>query len=175
MLSDGVSKLFGNTPGWGVKGAEKIYVTDKIDARLDAAKRAGACWTGNPDKEDIVASITEREPLHLDAVFECCGQQDAIDQAIELLTPGGKLVLVGIPRVDRVSFSIDRLRRRETCIQNIRRQNKCVQAAIDLVASGEINVDPMVTHRFPLERTQEAFDMVRDYEDGVVKALITLG
>ncbi|MFC1463185.1 zinc-binding dehydrogenase [Verrucomicrobiota bacterium] len=155
-----------------VQGAGKIYVTDKIDDRLRVAEQAGACWTGNPDKEDIVASITEQEPLLLDAVLECCGQQDALDQSIELLKPGGKLVIVGIPEVDRVSFSIDRLRRHEICVQNIRRQNGCVQAAIDLVASGEINVDFMVTHHFPLERTKEAFDMVHNYEDGVVKALI---
>ena len=158
-----------------VQGAEKIYVTDKIDDRLRVAERAGACWTGNPDREDIVGAVAEREPLLLDAVFECCGQQDALDQAIELLKPGGKLVIVGIPEVDRVSFSIDRLRRHEICVQNVRRQNHSVQEAIDLVAAGGVTVDFMVTHRFPLERTKEAFDMVHDYEDGVVKAIIEVG
>lgn len=158
-----------------VQGAERIYVTDKIDDRLRVAEQAGACWTGNPDKEDIVTTIAEQEPLLLDAVFECCGEQDALDQALELLKPGGKLVIVGIPEVDRVSFTIDKLRRHEICVQNIRRQNGCVQAAIDLVASGDVDVDFMVTHRFPLERTKEAYDMVHNYEDGVVKALIEVG
>jgi threonine dehydrogenase-like Zn-dependent dehydrogenase len=41
-----------------------------------------------------------------------------------------------------------------------------------LIASGKINVDFMATHRFKLEQTKEAFDMVADYRDGVVKALI---
>jgi len=158
-----------------VQGAEKIYVTDRIDDRLRVAEKAGACWTGNPDKEDVVAAVSEREPLLLDAVFECCGRQQALDQALELLKPGGKLVIVGIPEVDRVSFSIDKLRRQEICVQNVRRQNGCVQAAIDLVASGNVDVDFMVTHRFPLERTKEAYDMVHNYEDGVVKAIIEVG
>jgi threonine dehydrogenase-like Zn-dependent dehydrogenase len=40
------------------------------------------------------------------------------------------------------------------------------------VASGRVNVDFMITHRFKFEQTQDAFDMVADYRDGVVKALI---
>jgi len=156
------------------RGAGKIYVTDKIDARLNAARKAGAAWIGNPDKVDVVDSITKQEPLLLDTVFECCGQQEALDQAVKLLKPGGKLMIVGIPETDRVSFSIDAIRRKEICIQNVRRQNECVQPAIDLMESGKVNLDFMVTHRFPLERTKEAFDLVADYRDGVVKAMINL-
>ena len=156
------------------RGVGKIYVTDRIDARLNAARKAGAGWIGNPDKEDIVAAISKQEPLLLDAVFECCGQQEALDQAIKLLKPGGKLMIVGIPETDRVSFSIDTIRRKEICIQNVRRQNECVQPAIDMIESGKVNLDFMVTHRFPLERTQEAFDVVSEYRDGVVKAIINL-
>jgi len=152
--------------------AGRIYVTDKIEARMAAALRAGADWTGNPAKQDVVAEIAEKEPLLLDAVFECCGQQEALDQAVNLLKPGGKLMLVGIPQVNRLSFAIDTARRRELCIQNVRRQNECMQPALDLIEKGKVAVDFMVTHRFPLERTQEAFDLVAGYKDGVIKAVI---
>jgi L-iditol 2-dehydrogenase len=154
------------------EGAGSAYVTDKIDARLDVARRAGASWTGNPDREDIVAAIREREPLLLDAVFECCGDQAALDQAIELLKPGGKLMLVGIPPEDRVSFVIDTMRRHEICIQNVRRQNACMQAALDEIESGRLDVDFMITHRYPLAQAREAFELVAEYGDGVVKAMI---
>ena len=150
----------------------KVYMTDKIDKRLEMAANAGAAWTGNPDNDDIVAEISRQTPLLLDTVFECCGQQEALDQAVQLLKPGGRLVLVGIPEIDRVSFEIDQLRRREICVQNIRRQNECVQPAIDLLESGQVNVDFIFTHHFSLEQTKEAFDMVDNYEDGVVKAMI---
>jgi len=153
----------------------RIYVTDKIEARMAAALRSGADWTGNPTKQDVVAEITAKEPLLLDAVFECCGQQEALDQAVNLLKPGGKLMLIGIPEVDRLSFAIDTLRRREICIQNVRRQNECMQPALDLIEKGKVAVDFMVTHRFPLEKTQEAFDLVADYKDGVIKAVINVG
>jgi threonine dehydrogenase-like Zn-dependent dehydrogenase len=46
--------------------------------------------------------------------------------------------------------------------------------AIDMVASGKVNVDPLMTHHFALAETQAAFDLVADYRDGVVKALIHL-
>jgi len=165
-----------------IQGPRSVYVTDKINARLDMARQACATragpspelWTGNPDTDDVVSEITEREPDLLDAVFECCGQQEALDQAVDLLRPGGKLVLIGIPELDRVSFSIDEIRRKEICIQNIRRQNGCVQAAVDLIERGNVDVDSMITHRFTLERSKEAFDLVAGYRDGVMKAMISL-
>lgn len=155
------------------QGAAKVYITDKIDARLELATRAGADWAGNPDTQDVVAEITRREPELLDAVFECSGRQDALDDAIQMLKPGGKLLLIGIPSTDRVSFDINLLRRKELCIQNVRRQNDCVQPAIDMIANKEIDVNVMVTHRVPFAQTQAGFDRVADYRDGVVKTMVT--
>jgi L-iditol 2-dehydrogenase len=156
-------------------GVNSVFMTDRVDARLDAARRAGADWTGNPDTCDVVAGILAREPMQLDCVFECCGQQDALDQAVCLLKPGGRLVLVGIPEVDRVSFSIDELRRREIAIVNIRRQNECMQPALDLIERGGLSLADLVTHSFPLARASEAFDLVSRYADGVLKAMIRVG
>ena len=83
-------------------------------------------------------------------------------------------MLIGIPRIERISFSIDQLRRKELTLINIRRQNNCTQAAIDLIASGKINLDFMITHRFTFEQTPAAFEMVAGYRDGVVKAMISV-
>jgi threonine dehydrogenase-like Zn-dependent dehydrogenase len=107
-------------------------------------------------------------------VYECAGQQETLDQAVELLKPGGTLMLIGIPREDRISFAIDQLRRREITIVNVRRQNGCTQAAIDLIASGKVDVDFMVTHRFKLGQVEEAFELVAGYRDGVVKAMVEM-
>ena len=154
------------------QGAAAIYMTDRIDSRVDIAKSAGADYSANPDTTDIVTEISGLEADQLDAVFECCGQQEALDQAVELLKPGGKLVLVGIPTVDRISFTIDKIRRKELCIQNIRRQVDCVQPTLDMIDNGMADVDFMVTHRFGFADTAEAFDLVAGYKDGVIKAVI---
>lgn len=153
-------------------GAEKVYVTDKIDARLKIAKETGSSWTGNPDKTDVVESIKKAEPLLLDAVFECCGQQEAIDQAIEILKPGGKLMIIGIPEFSRWSFSVDKLRHKEITIQNVRRQVDCVEPALELMEKGEVDVSRMPTHRFHFRDVKKAFDLVTAYKDGVMKAMI---
>ena len=153
-------------------GIKKNYITDKIGNRLAASRNAGAVWTGNPDLEDIVEKIMAIEPSGLDAVFECCGDQAALDQAVRLLRPGGKLMIVGIPETDRVTFDAHRLRRKEIIIQNVRRQNGCLPAAIDFIARKKSELDFMVTPAFPLERIQEAFDLVENYRDGVIKAII---
>ena len=148
------------------------YVTEKIPERILVAKGAGATWIGNPDKQDVVEEILKKQPLGVDVVFECAGQQETINQGVDLLRTGGRIVLVGIPRIEKISFAIDKIRRKEITIINIRRQNKCTQHTIDLVACGKVNVDFMITHRFKIEQTQDAFDMVAQYRDGVVKALI---
>jgi threonine dehydrogenase-like Zn-dependent dehydrogenase len=153
-------------------GIDKIYFTDKIDDRVDASRKAGAVWAGNPDQSDVVEKISEFEPSGLDAVFECCGDQEALDQAVGLLKPGGKLMIVGIPETDFVTFDAHKLRRKELVIQNVRRQNDCIPAAIDLIARIKSDLDFMVTHSFRLEEAQKAFDLVENYRDGVIKAIV---
>jgi L-iditol 2-dehydrogenase len=157
------------------QGAETIYVTDKINERLALATKSGVAWTGNPDEGDVVGEIIEQEPRLLDIVFECCGQQEAIDQGIDLLKPGGKLLVVGIPRTDRLSFAMDSMRRKEICVQNVRRQNQCMQPALDLIESGRVPVEFMITHRYDFEASKEGFDLVANYQDGVMKAMIHVG
>jgi len=153
-------------------GAEKIYITDKIDERLAIASKENVWFTANPMKEDIVKKIMDQEPSGLDIVFECCGQQEALDQAVDLLKPGGKIIIAGIPEFDKWQVNVDKTRRHELMIQFIRRQVNCTETAIELMHNGTIDVGNMVTHRFPFSRTKEAFDLVEGYHDGVMKAMI---
>ncbi|MGA2506525.1 MAG: alcohol dehydrogenase catalytic domain-containing protein [Chitinispirillaceae bacterium] len=155
-----------------LKNAGAIFVTDAIEERLLFAKRYGPAWCGNVQKTDVVKEISERAPLLLDVVYECCGKPEALLQAIELLKPGGTLVIIGIPDIDSISFPMHSLRRKEITVKNIRRQNKCTQKAITLLDTALKKIDALVTHRFPLEQTPEAFDLVANFRDGVMKAVI---
>ena len=152
-----------------------VYMTDILADRADFAKSYGADWVGNPSEQDVVRAIGAEQPEGLDVVFECAGEQETVDQAVQLLRPGGKLMLIGIPETDRVSFVIETVRRHELTIQNVRRQNECVQAAIDLVSAGKVDVAPLATHHFTLDQTKAAFDIVLGYNDGVIKAMIHVG
>ena len=153
-------------------GEHKTYVIDLLDCRLELARACGAGWTGNPNSMNIADAISELEPSGLDVVFECAGKQETLDLAPELLKPGGTLLVVGIPEVDRVSFDIHLLRRKELIIKNVRRQNNCMRPAIDLISSGAVNVDRLMTHRFPLTQANTAFGLLENYRDGVMKAIV---
>jgi len=154
------------------EGCEHIYMTDKLDGRLRVVKQAGASYAGNIENQDVVRDILKLEPLMLDAVFECCGRQEAFDQAFDLLKPGGKLIIVGIPEFDYWKVPADVARRKEITIQNIRRQVDCTEQALHSMSTGKIDVSLMATHRFAFSDTPRAFDMVAAYEDGVMKAMI---
>jgi L-iditol 2-dehydrogenase len=154
-------------------GAKRVYMTDRIPERLALAKRLGACWTGRPDEAAVEVQLIRQEPLGFPVVFECCGKQEAIDQGTRLLRPGGMLVITGIPEGSRISLCIDILRRNELTVYNVRRQNQCVKSALAMIADGTIDVAPLITHRFPLAQAKRAFELVADYADGVVKAMVT--
>lgn len=156
-------------------GAGNVYATEKITERMAAAKHAGADWTGSPDEEDVVAEISKLQPEGVDIAFECAGQQETLDQAVQVLKPGGVLMMIGIPREDRITFSPDLIRRKEISLINVRRQNHCTRKAIDLIAQKRVNLDFMVTHTFDFAHSKEAFDLVSEYRDGVIKALIKVG
>ncbi|MFW5841429.1 MAG: hypothetical protein ACOCZE_12680, partial [Planctomycetota bacterium] len=57
-------------------------------------------------------------------------------------------------------------------LQQVSRQNECVQDAIDLVAAGKVDLDAMVTHEMDLDQTEQAYRILDDYSDGVIKAMV---
>ncbi len=155
-----------------LKDPEKVFMTDILDYRCNIARSQGADWVGNPRKVDCVSEISTLEPNLLDVVFECCGRQEALDQAVALAKPGGEIIIVGIPEFDHFSFNAHNARRKELTIKHVRRQNKSEEKTLDLVARGLIDPGYMTTHRFSLDQVQKAFDLVADYRDGVIKAVI---
>ncbi|MBN1185327.1 MAG: alcohol dehydrogenase catalytic domain-containing protein [Bacteroidales bacterium] len=154
------------------KGGKNFYVTDKIDERLNIATKEGAMIASNRVKEDSIEKILDAEPLGMDVVFECCGQQETLEDAIALLKPGGTVMIIGIPSFEKWQITADLARSKEITFVNVRRQNHCVQEAIDLIANKIIDLGRMPTHYFSFAESKKAFDLVHNYEDGVMKAII---
>ncbi|MDD4109782.1 MAG: alcohol dehydrogenase catalytic domain-containing protein [Prolixibacteraceae bacterium] len=157
------------------ENVSNITVVEPLDYRLEKAGEFGARYIINPGREDVEETVSRHEELLLDVAFDASGEQDAVNNAVKILKPGGKLILVGIPPVGNYCFDMDLIRRKEITIVNIRRQNGCVQKAIDLVISGKADVEKMVTHHFDLGETARAFEIVEGYKDGVIKAMIDIG
>lgn len=155
-----------------IQKPEKVIITDKIKDRLEKAEKTGASLTINAKDDDRIKQITKEASEGLDIIFECCGQQEAIEDAIDLIKPGGSIVIVGIPEFDTWSLSADKIRRKEITIINIRRQNNCADTAVNLIGNKTIDVKSMTTHRFNFFETKKAFELVENYNDGVMKAII---
>jgi threonine dehydrogenase-like Zn-dependent dehydrogenase len=64
------------------------------------------------------------------------------------------------------------MRRKELTAVYVRRQAHYIERVLHLVRAGRIDVRTLVTHRFPLDRTNDAYELVATYRDGVVKAVI---
>jgi L-iditol 2-dehydrogenase len=154
------------------RGTTEIFATDRSDVRAAAAIRAGAAWSSNPGREDIVRTILARRPLGLEAVFEVSGDPAAMDQAVELVKPGGLIVQIGIPVEERVGLLTRKLRRKEIAIQHVRRQNRRLEIALELIAHGRLDVAWLATHAFPPAEAQRAFATAADRLDGVLKAAL---
>ena len=155
-------------------GVSNTGIIEPLKYRLEKAGQLGAKWLVNPAESDVLNEVSAMEALLLDVVFDASGEQEAIDNALKILKPGGKLMLVGIPASARYVFDMDLMRRKELTVINVRRQNHCVAEAIELIASGKAKVKEMITHYFKLSDTPAAFEMVAGYRDHVIKAMISI-
>jgi L-iditol 2-dehydrogenase len=138
----------------------QIIVTDKLTHRLDAAKEFGAtdCFQAEDHLEvEPVWAATGGEGVHL--AFEAACENEAVMTAIEAARPGSHVILVGIPDDDRTSFRASSARRKGLTIKLCRRMKHTYPRAIQLVESGKIDVRSIVSHRYPLDQFQRAFDV----------------
>lgn len=155
-------------------GAALSFATDIVKERVEMASRLGATHSFNPTETEIVREILDAtHGRGVDVAFECAGVQDTIAQGLEILRPGGMFVLLGIPGgATEYVFQTDVMRRKELTVVYVRRQVHYLERALRLVEAGKIDVRTPVTHRFPLEKTNDAYELVSTYRDGVVKAMI---
>jgi L-iditol 2-dehydrogenase len=148
-----------------LSGAATIIATDKLAHRVEAAKRFGAThafFVGEDSPlSDIEAATNGRG---VDVAFEAAGAQGAVDDAFAAVTPGGKVVLAGIPGDDKTSFAASVARRKGLTIKLVRRMKHTYPRAIELVSKGLVDVHSLVTHRFPLEDARAAFDVAQRRE-----------
>ena len=105
-------------------------------------------------------------------ISNSAGAPETPDQAARVTRPGGKVIVVGIPSDDAMTLTAGVTRRKGLTIKLVRRMKHTYPRAIALVQRGVVDVKPLVTHVFPLERIAEAFEIVANYDDGVLRAVI---
>ena len=154
-------------------GASAVYLSEPIPARRALAAEMGASAVCDPGAVDPAGWLLERtRGRGVDVAIEAAWGGEAVGQAVRMARYAGRVVVVGIPRDDRVAFPANAARRKGLTILMSRRMKHTYPRAIVLVERGVIDVRTPITHRFPLERAAEAFELVASLQDGVVKAMI---
>lgn len=93
----------------------------------------------------------------MDVAYEVAGTDDAVRLAMELVRPGARVVLAGIPDDDRTAFPAGLARRKGLSLVMVRRMKEVYPRAIRLVARGLVDVESLVSAAYPMDRVAEAF------------------
>lgn len=144
-------------------GASEIIATDVLPHRLEAAKELGAHRTflASPAGEERARILTATHKDGVDVALEIAGENAAVETAVATTKPGGRVVLCGIPADNRVSFEAAVARRKGLSIMMVRRMKHVYPRAIKMVEAGQVDLRTVVSHRFPLEKAAEAFDLAQ--------------
>jgi threonine dehydrogenase-like Zn-dependent dehydrogenase len=125
--------------------------------------------------------VAVRRGVRIEATFErvieCAGTQEALDTAAELVGMRGRLVIAGYHQDGRRSIDLQSWNWRGIDVVNAHERDPaaCVEsmrAGIELIATGELDVRPLLTHRFPLARLGDAFECARTHPSGFLKAWV---
>lgn len=131
-----------------------VTMVDRNADRLPRATSLGAAA--------VAADAAELAGETFDVAVDCTGAVPAIEAAFDRLRRGGRLLVFGVaPEQDRVSLSPFRIYNDEITVVGSMAVLHSYGAALDLVASGAVDTDALVTHSLPLERFPDALDLMR--------------
>jgi L-iditol 2-dehydrogenase len=155
-----------------IAGFGQVFAVDIDDAKLDMARKAGADATFNSKTTDVAAEIAQRTGGRgADAALEAVGATDPIRTAIASVRKGGTVTLIG-----NVTPAID-LPLQAVVTRQLRLQGSCASAGeypacIQLLSSGAIRVDSMISARTRLEDAPGWFDRLYRHEPNLMKVIV---
>ena len=142
-------------------GAWKVFAVEPNPERRALAGKMGADLLIDPMQEDPVETVlSETDGNGAEVVLEMSGNARAIDQGTRMLARGGRMSLLGLPDGPVTLDLNDQVIFKEARILGItgRQMFRTWQQTTTLLSTGRVDVSPVITHRFPLERFEEAFD-----------------
>ncbi|KAF6722664.1 Sorbitol dehydrogenase [Oryzias melastigma] len=145
-------------------GASQVVITDLFPDRLAKAKELGADFQVAVSRSDTPQQLAKKVEDLLGAqpqiTIECTGAESCIQTAIYGTRSGGVVVLVGLG-AEMATVPLINAAVREVDIRGVFRYCNTWPMAIAMLASGKVNVKPLVTHRFPLQQAVQAFETTR--------------
>ena len=146
-------------------GATAVFATDLLENRLEAARSLGVTDVFLADEgKEAAAILAATDGRGVDVAIEAAGANEAVEASIEAVKPGARVVLVGIPSVDRTTFTASIARRKGLTIMMTRRMKHTYPRAIRMVQEDMVDVRSIVTHVYPLAEYQQAFSIAERRE-----------
>jgi 2-desacetyl-2-hydroxyethyl bacteriochlorophyllide A dehydrogenase len=180
QLGDNVAILGGGTIGLILMqlarhaGAAHVVVVEPLGAKRDLALSLGAATALDPVAlgDGLADAVRAAAGGSVDLVIEAAGRQDTAQQALHLVSPGGTVLCFGVcpPEAEVTLRPHDVFFHEQTIIGSYINPFTCTRA-LELLASGVVRVEPLVSHRLPLTETAEAFALVARGE--ATKAVVT--
>ena len=165
------------TAGAKLSGATTVIGVDRLDKRLEIARRMGADQVINSSRVDPVAEIMRLTGGRgVDVAIEALGTQATFEACLRVLRPGGTLSSLGVYATDLViplgAFAAglgDHKIVTTLCPGGKERMRRLMS----VIQSGRVDLSPMVTHRFKLDDIEKAYELFGNQRDGVLKVAIT--
>ncbi|MEM9851189.1 MAG: zinc-binding dehydrogenase, partial [Pseudomonadota bacterium] len=153
-------------------GCSKVVVTDFAQPKLDLIGQYDGMVPVNLGDADAMTRIAaETDEWGCDVVFECSGADPAILQAPQFVCPGGTIVLVGMP-VGPAPMDIVSLQAKEVRLETVFRYANVYDRAINLIASGKVDLKPLISETFAFADSIAAFDRAVEARPADVKLQI---
>jgi len=142
-------------------GAWKVIAIEPNDERRALASKMGADLLVDPKTDDPVEAVLDATDGNgAEVVLEMSGNAKAIDQGTRLLARGGRMSLLGLPEGPVTLDLNDQVIFKEARILGItgRQMFRTWQQTTTLLSTGRVDISPVITHRFPMDRYEEAFE-----------------
>lgn len=153
-------------------GCSQVIMTDVQQPKLDLAATLGPITPVNVAQQNLKEVVDEMtDGWGANLVFECSGNEKAAASVFAPLCPGGAVVYVGIP-LQPIAYDVAAAMVKEARVEHVFRYAHVYPRAIALMASGKLNVKPLITDTFRFEESVEAFNFAVHMPPSSVKAQI---
>ncbi len=153
-------------------GCSRVFVSDMAQEKLDIAGGYAGITPINIRNADVARTVHEATAgWGADIVFEASGAARVYDTLFDIVCPGGALVLVGLP-VDKVAFDVVAATAKEVRIETVFRYANIYDRAINLIASGKVDLKPLVSRTYDFEQSVAAFERAAEAHPTDVKIQI---
>ena len=155
-------------------GCAAVTITDLVDEKLAVAATYDGIHTVNARRDDLAARVAEATGgWGAEIVFEASGAAKAYDGIDRLLAPGGCLVVIGMP-TGPVSIDMSSMAAKEIRIETIFRYANVFDRALELIASGKVDLKPLLSATFPFADSVSAFERAAEGRPSDVKLQILM-